>query len=941
MLLDELLIYSELIFTNNKVKKECTHIFLSPYYLYIKDHIKTIITKNNIDARYCRDIALQVVNYAFKNYFLHIYPFEYRLALQNKLFHENNSLDGTSDFITQISCSKEWITYLFSKYPILYNLIDVFSNNIFEYISELLNNFENDGNVLRSTYGINNSDLESICLFKGDLHNGRCVSLLSFKNGHKIYYKPRNADNEVFIQSFIKELNALGLNVNLGIPKFVSKENYSWHLHIINKGCNELSLSRYHYNWGILQCIFYVLGAQDIIPDNIVFSTGIPYIIDCEALVLRPYIYNDGDALSVYLQKSVLKTGILPDWMFDNASQRSSISSVLFKFRDGNRHLPRTSRKIFPMTRKDIPDFISGFSYAYNFLNSNKKNILDIINKYQINKLYSRVLIHPTMIYSCLLKEQMTIEYLAGKKTLHPLLSTLIRKDVYGKHAQVIRESIKQQIVLGNVPYFYSIGTDRCLYTNMTQLICGDFYNNNTNLEWVTNKFNSLSNKDLSYQVNIIEETLKFYFDVIDDKLRKREITLKSEVATSRNLYLHASLEIYKRIEKYEIQVEHLIGYIGRTKCLYDSSFQIALHNNSIYDGLAGICMFYMHLYRQTLDKKIYHKAKTIFQQICSDIANIRIDKSEYKNIAISPLTGITGVLYLMECFHNDLLDYSTYTNITNKLHEIIPITEQYDYMSGIAGLVCFLYQAKLINKTERIALMKLCGQRLLELGTISSEMISWRYLDGGRYASKRSMVLGGYSHGSASICVAFYMLYLETADVIFKEAFQKALKHDRSYFSYDIQGWIDGRDNDNQLDSGSWCHGSAGIALSRLQLLSLGYYDSLIKDELNYAILQIKKRLKCNLSICHGVMGNLEILHALKNYGCEINCDLELYEEMICKDICSQLPIWCGDDNYDSLIGLFMGISGIGYQLIRINAWTSSPSIMCLETNCENKFMH
>lgn len=142
---------------------------------------------------------------------MHVYPFEYRLALKNNLFQEfqnSYSSNGANDFITKISCSKEWITYLFSKYPILYNIIDVFSSNIFEYISELVTNFKNDTDVLTDTYGINKDNLESICLFKGDLHNGRCVSSLSFKNGYTIYYKPRNADNELFIQSFIKDLNS-------------------------------------------------------------------------------------------------------------------------------------------------------------------------------------------------------------------------------------------------------------------------------------------------------------------------------------------------------------------------------------------------------------------------------------------------------------------------------------------------------------------------------------------------------------------------------------------------------------------------------------------------------------------------------------------------------------------------------------------------------------
>lgn len=43
------------------------------------------------------------------------------------------------------------------------------------------------------------------------------------------------------------------------------------------------------------------------------------------------------------------------------------------------------------------------------------------------------------MIYACLLKEQMTIEYLAGKRTLIPFLSTLMREDVYGAHGETLK----------------------------------------------------------------------------------------------------------------------------------------------------------------------------------------------------------------------------------------------------------------------------------------------------------------------------------------------------------------------------------------------------------------------------------------------------------------------------------------------------------------------
>lgn len=38
------------------------------------------------------------------------------------------------------------------------------------------------------------------------------------------------------------------------------------------------------------------------------------------------------------------------------------------------------------------------------------------------------------------------------------------------------------------------------------------------------------------------------------------------------------------------------------------------------------------------------------------------------------------------------------------------------------------------------------------------------------------------------------------------------------------IQGWIDGRNTSYEEDSGSWCHGATGIALSRLILASEGF---------------------------------------------------------------------------------------------------------------------
>lgn len=516
MRIDELFSYCDLAHIKAADKKD-EYSILQPYYFYIQDRIKTALSiiSTDFSKRFCDSIASQIANYVYKNFLTYVYTLEYNLAKDYHLLQKENL--NEKDFLLTMPYNRDWINYLFEKYPILLRLLSEFNDNIVDYISEIVENTIKDRVILYERFSVDINDLRAINLFKGDLHNGRCVCSLEFKNNVIIYYKPRNADNESFLNNIIEDLNKMGLCVSVGIPNFVNRKQYSWHQHIHNKNNNTFDASLYYNNWGVLQCIFYILGTQDIIPDNVIFCDGIPYLIDCESLVLRPYNFLDGNSLSLYLQKSVLKTGILPDWMFDNAHQRTLISSVFFEFIGNNLHLPCICGNLYPMSRTNLDAFLSGFTKAYNFISENKKQILGLLLDNGINSLCSRVLPHPTMTYSCLLNEQMTPEYLASKKHIDSLLSTLVKEKMYGKHTSFLLNSIKHQLLLGNVPYFYAYGDRTCLYSSMQTEICVNFYTYHTNAEWVETKLKSLSNTDCSYQNNIIKETLKFYFDVLKE----------------------------------------------------------------------------------------------------------------------------------------------------------------------------------------------------------------------------------------------------------------------------------------------------------------------------------------------------------------------------------------------------------------------------------------
>lgn len=86
--------------------------------------------------------------------------------------------------------------------------------------------------------------------------------------------------------------------------------------------------------------------------------------------------------------------------MFSKIEERNRISLVLFKFNKENLHLPRYKQECLPISRELSSFFLAGFKYAYDLMLKHKELILDSFNAYNFNAVTSRVLLHPTIIYT-------------------------------------------------------------------------------------------------------------------------------------------------------------------------------------------------------------------------------------------------------------------------------------------------------------------------------------------------------------------------------------------------------------------------------------------------------------------------------------------------------------------------------------------------------------
>jgi lantibiotic modifying enzyme len=129
-----------------------------------------------------------------------------------------------------------------------------------------------------------------------------------------------------------------------------------------------------------------------------------------------------------------------------------------------------------------------------------------------------------------------------------------------------------------------------------------------------------------------------------------------------------------------------------------------------------------------------------------------------------------------------------------------------------------------------------------------------------------------------------------------------------------------------------AWCHGAAGIALSRMELLHASPTpDPYLKQEITSAIqTTLRTGFGHNHSLCHGDLGNLEVLlFAIQQCGMhQYTAELESLTEQILtrgeqQGWLSGIPLGVETP------GLMLGLAGIGYQLLRLARPDMCPCLL------------
>jgi type 2 lantibiotic biosynthesis protein LanM len=360
-----------------------------------------------------------------------------------------------------------------------------------------------------------------------------------------------------------------------------------------------------------------------------------------------------------------------------------------------------------------------------------------------------------------------------------------------------------------------------------------------------------------------------------------------------------------------------------------------------LYCGTAGIALFLAQLYRATGEKLYRSTAEAGAAHALSRLDDIvPMAKSSF-------YMGQVGIAYALLEIGGIFGD----KKLVKKSLDIIKALEKddlsdqgVDVVSGSAGTIPALLAIYSSHKKDFLLDSAVAhGERLLGLANKTPNCWSWNTM-----GTSAQNDLAGFSHGTAGIAWAFLELSAVTGEKKYREAAEMAFAYERQHYNAQQENWPDFRGLADPTSPAAgtvtypvaWCHGAAGIGLSRLRAFEL-LKEDIYRQEAETAIRTTSRMfdaanslLKADCSLCHGATGNAELLI----YGAKVlgNTEYKAAAERIGETGIAEFQAtnssWpCGVQEGGETPGLMLGLAGIGHFYLRLHDPDKTPPVVII----------
>ncbi|HVU66491.1 MAG TPA: type 2 lanthipeptide synthetase LanM family protein [Ktedonobacteraceae bacterium] len=907
-----------------------------------------------------------------------VFVLEMHIArLEGKLSGETSE-ERFQHFIQHMSQEGN-ILALLEEYPVLARQIVIALDHWVAYTREFLEHLCADWPRLCALFAPEQEPgkLLAIQSGAGDAHRqGRSVLILTFESGLQLLYKPRSLALDQHFQHLLTWLNAHGAQPPFNTINVLDRGTYGWSEFVRAQSCTtEEEVARFFQRQGSYLALLYACNAVDMHIENVIAVGEYPIFVDLEALFHPPMGGDDpaqpAQSGQYAVDNSVFRIGLLPCRIWSN-NEAAGIDLSGMGGHEGQLTpfaVPRwegagTDQMRLVRQRVEIPggqnrprlhgeevDILSysshllhGFECMYRLLQEQRELLIaEVLPDFAGDEI--RLLFRPTRRYAHLLRESFHPDLLQDALARDRFFDQLWREVEMRPFLAKVLAAERRDLWRGDIPFFSTCAEGHMLFTSDREVLENIFPA--SSLDLVRQRLRSLDAQDMARQCWIIEAALSTLM-VGPERVTGQVLEIKPAVRQpcTRADLIQAACAAGDRLEALAMRSASGASWLG-VSAIDDQTWSLLPTDIDLYNGTSGIALFLGYLGAMTGEARYTELAQNSLRVVQ---ALTSLQRKQVQRVKLGTFNGLGSTLYVLT--HLGVLwhDPGLLREARDLVTLLPPLIEQdqtLDIVGGVAGCILALlglYRQHPDPMTLQVACQ--CGDRLLATAQTMKQGMAWKTVP-------TEKPLGGFAHGTAGIALSLLHLASMSGKTHYRQVALEALAYDRSLYQPADQNWADLRTFAAQLARGksakqqtaetgrapmmvAWCHGAAGIGLGRVGSLPF-LDDEQVHQEIDIAIqTTVREGLKDNHSLCHGALGNLDLLVTATQ-----KLDNARYRTLLAETTSVVLESihacgWvAGVPLGIETPGFMTGLAGMGYELLRLAEPACVPSVLLLEPPC------
>lgn len=874
----------------------------------------------------------------------------------------------------------ELLTF-FIEYPVLGRLVATRLEKWIESTAEFCVRLKSDIPEITQTFfgGKRIGIVKDVSPHLSDPHNGgRAVIGLSFDvdvENCNLIYKPKDVGTEKAYSELLSWLNGCNLLESLRPIQVLDCETYGWVEFIKHKPCEDKEeLKRYYRRAGMMLCLIRTLLGTDCHFENIIACGEHPVLVDSETL-LHHNVCSPGqeegkeiaDVLAAKtLNNSVLRTGLLPVWQTGREGQSYDLSGLgaaeiqatghccrVFEgintdgmllaekevtIHPGNNSPTLHGRKRSPQSY--VAEIVCGFDDMYTCLMTHREALSAKESPLAaFRDGIVRFVVRPTRVYGLLLRRVSSPEFLCDGVDRSIELEVLARSLISVDHEAPelhwpIYEAERQALERLDIPFF-AARPDRTSLWADGQILIDDLFQESSYSQ-ALNLMRQMGEADRDLQVSYIRATFHARY-ACSTKQPHQPTSLCEQIPAdttrlSRDKLVSAASNIAEEICNQAIHgSDGSVTWIGLRFDSATERHRLEPMGPTLYEGRSGVALFLATLDHVAGTSKYRSLILGASQRLRNELSGLK-GKMLVRRFGLGGASGLGSTFYSYTRIGQYMEDGEILADVHRMTHlltdDVISADDTLDVFGGSAGAILGLLTAYETLKSDRILERAIyCGRQLVAKQETKSDSSGGWSISGNR-------PLTGFSHGAAGIAYALLRLYVVSGENEFLECARRAIHFESRVYCQVQRNWPDlrGRCDENVASfKNAWCHGAAGIGLSRL-----GGIEALDTPEVRE---DIENALSTTITappeyddLCCGNFGRIELMitaaHRLNRP--ELFVEARRWVSILMSRV-ERDGVW----NLNSTItpySLFKGTSGIGYEMLRLAEPNQVPCVLLWE---------